>query len=63
MGNCGTICNKTFKYKGDIIIDKLLIEQNNYNCISSYNLSQIIYLQKNKIFFKKEENSQIKSFK
>jgi hypothetical protein len=55
MGNCGTICNKTFKYKGDIIIDKLLIEQNNYNCISSYNLSQIIYLQKKIKYFLKRK--------
>ena len=56
MGNCGNLCNKEFKYKGDIIIDKLLIEQNNYNCVSSYNLSQIIYLQKEiKHFLKRKK--------
>ena len=50
------LCNKNFKYKGDIIIDKLLIEQNNYNCISSYNLSQVKYLQKEiKHFLKRKK--------
>ena len=56
MGNCGNLCNKNFKYKGDIIIDKLLIEQNEYHCIYSYNLSQIIYLQKEiKHFLKRKK--------
>jgi hypothetical protein len=55
MGNCGSICENTLsKFKGDIIINRLLVEDNN-NIIDekSYEIQKVIYLQKkNKTIFK-----------
>jgi hypothetical protein len=48
MGNCGSICENTLsKFKGDIIINRLLVEDNN-NIIDekSYEIQKVIYLQK-----------------
>ena len=48
MGSCGSICENTLsKFKGDIIINRLLIEDNN-NIIDekSYEIQKVIYLQK-----------------
>ena len=49
MGNCGNICtNALSNFKGDIIMDRLIIEDN-YNKIDkmkSFDIQKIKYLQK-----------------
>ena len=49
MGNCGSICTNTLsKFKGDIIMDRLIIEDN-YNKLDNkenFEIQKVIYLQK-----------------
>ena len=49
MGNCGSICTNTLsKFKGDIIMDRLIIEDN-YNKLDNkenFDIQKVIYLQK-----------------
>ena len=56
MGNCGGLCtNNLSKFKGDIIMEKL-IEDNDNNSVVSYNLYKIKYLQKEiKHFLKRKK--------
>ena len=44
MGNCGGICAINIsKIKGDIIMDKLLLEEKNQKDNNDYNINKIIY--------------------
>ena len=59
MGNCGSICENTLsKFKGDIIINRLIVEDNN-NIIDekSYDIQKLIYLQKKIKQFLKLKNA------
>ena len=59
MGNCGGICaNNMTKYKGDVIMDKLISEKVTSKGIVSYDIEKVQYLQRKiKLFLKKKKTS------
>ena len=63
MGNCGGICsNNISRYKGDIIMDKLISEKVTSKCAENYNIGKIIYLQRKiKAFLAKKKKPEIYS--
>ena len=58
MGNCGGICaHNMTKYKGDVIMDKLITEKLTSKGIVSYDIEKVQYLQRKiKLFLKKKKN-------
>jgi hypothetical protein len=65
MGNCGDICsNNISKYKGDIIMDRLISEKSPSKRTDNYNIEKIQYLQRKiKSFLKRKKARKLVPFK
>ena len=61
MGNCGSICTSNFsRLRGDIIMDKLIIDDDKSRTAATYNLYKVKYIQKViKQFLKKKKNQKL----
>ena len=62
MGNCGSLCTRNFsRLRGDITMDKLIIDNDKSRTDTTYNLYKVKYIQKViKQFLKKKKKSKIK---